>query len=170
MASHRLYDTPHELAEPSDRPDVIFSALSNRRRRLAVSVLRGAEAPLDIGPLATRIAAHEHGIDSNAVTHRQRKSVYTALHQNHLPKLADAGFISAEREWVGIRLTDRADVLESHLEGEPLSQPQNLWPVALATGLCTTGTYAVFPGFTLPGIVAALTVTLLATLVCVVVD
>ncbi|WP_136361823.1 DUF7344 domain-containing protein [Halobellus limi] len=130
-------------------------------------MLQEADAPLDIGTLSTRIAARENDVDPAAVTHRQRKSVYTSLHQNHLPKLADTGFVAAEREWVDIRLTDRADVLESHLRPTDQS-PRSYWPVALATGICTTAAVALFPGSTLPGVAGAVLATLSVTLVCLV--
>jgi len=166
MAIRELNDTIGETGEPPAREDVIFTALSNRRRRLVVSVLREADGSLDIGSLATRIAARECGVDPSTVTHKQRKSVYTALHQNHLPKLADAGFVSAEREWVEIGLTDKADVLDSHLRPSDSPQSLTLWPVPLATGLCTTAVVAVFPGSNLSGVVAATVATLCMTCLC----
>ncbi|MFD1599908.1 ArsR/SmtB family transcription factor [Halobellus rarus] len=166
MATGNLSDTVPEDGDHSTREDVVFSALSNRRRRLVVSVLREADEPLDIGTLSTQVAAREQDVDPSAITHRQRKSVYTALHQNHLPKLADAEFVTAEREWVGIRLADRADVLESHLRQNDASRSWPLWQVALSTGLCTTAAVALFPGSNLSGVVAATVATLFVTLVC----
>jgi DNA-binding transcriptional ArsR family regulator len=86
-----------------DEADV-YEMLGNRRRRYALQYLRTCERPVAIGELAEHVAAMENDLSREEVTHEQRKSVYTALHQNHLPKLADTGLIRAEREWVGIEL------------------------------------------------------------------
>jgi|AntRauMinimDraft_4_1070384.scaffolds.fasta_scaffold00431_2 hypothetical protein len=129
--------------EESAETGAVFEVLANRRRRLAVRVLEDASGPLGIGPLATRVAAREHGIDPSEVTHRQRKSAYTALHQNHLPMLADVGIVEAEREWVDVRLTDRAPLVASHLQQELDSGEDagggdcSFRSVAVAMGVCT---------------------------------
>lgn len=166
MDTGELRGPVRERAEQSVPADTLFEVLSNRRRRLAIQVLREADSPMDIGTLATQIAARENDIDPAAVTHRQRKSVYTALHQNHLPKLTDAGFVTADREWVRLRLTDRASLLESHLHRDESRRSRPLWQVALATGLSTTAVVAFVPGSNLPTVGVTLTVTVCATLVC----
>ncbi|WP_144900798.1 DUF7344 domain-containing protein [Halobellus captivus] len=162
-----------EFREPSRQgraqvadADVIFTALSNRRRRLVVRVLREAGEPLDIGELATRIAAHENGIDPDAVTHRQRKSAYTSLHQNHLPRLTDAGFLTVDRRWFDIRLTNRATVLESYLGGDDSQSQPQVWSAALASGFCTTAAISLYPGSNFPSVVLATGGAVCATLLC----
>ncbi|WP_336023215.1 DUF7344 domain-containing protein [Halobellus salinisoli] len=152
--------------------DVVFDALSNRRRRLVIRVLRESETPIDIGMLSTRIAAHENEIDPDTVSHRQRKSVYTSLHQNHLPKLADAGFVSADRQWVGLSLTERAKMLEAHLgDGAvrrtvDVTHRTQVWSAALASGFCTTGAIALYPGSSPSSVILATGVALCATFAC----
>jgi hypothetical protein len=69
--------------------------------------------------LAEQIAAWENETAMAEVTYKQRKRVYTSLHQTHLPKLADAGFIQSERSWEEITLSDRAAELEVYLEVVP---------------------------------------------------
>lgn len=155
-----------EYGDQSVETEVVFQALANRRRRLVVRVLDEATEPLSIGTLATRIAAYEQGVEPVEVTHRQRKSVYTSLHQNHLPKLTDAGFVTADREWVDVRLTERAAVLESHLYPGDSGRSRPLWSVSLVTGLCTTAAVALHPTSTLPTVVVASAVAVLATLAC----
>lgn len=146
--------------------DVVFHALSNRRRRLLIRVLGDAEEPMRIGPLATRVAAREHGVEVSVVTARQRKSVYTALHQNHLPKLAEAGFVAADREWVGVRLTDRAAALGVHLEPEVTDSERQWWPVALAAAVGVAVSTLFHPGVGLPGVTAAATVAATVAVAC----
>lgn len=174
MATGELAASVRTRNGQSTEREVVFAVLSNRRRRLVVRMLREVDTPLDIGTLAVRIAAREHGVEPTAVTHRQRKSVYTSLHQNHLPKLADAGFVVVDREWTGIRLTDRASVLESHLDSmgakdkaEPDSEESRpLWRVALVTGLSVTTVVGLVPGSTLASVVSAAGTAVCATIVC----
>lgn len=168
-----------EVSSQTADADLVFDALSNRRRRLVVRVLREAAEPLDIGALSTRVAAYENEIDPNAVTHRQRKSVYTSLHQNHLPQLTDAGFVSADRRWVGIRLTDQSTVLESHLGADAAHGPDDarreidegthrkqVWSTALTVGFSTTGAIALYPGSNPTSVMVATGVALCATFAC----
>jgi len=117
--------------------DAVFHILSNRRRRHVVRVLQRTDGAMDIGDIAEAVAAWEHDIPAEAVTHRQRKSAYTALHQTHLPKLADAGFVESDREWVDVRLTDRAHVLEALLDDvtEPDPSRKKSAVVGFALGL-----------------------------------
>ena len=75
MATGDLRGPVRERAEQGVPADTLFEALSNRRRRLAIQILREADSPMDIGTLATRIAARENDVAPAAVTHRQRKSV-----------------------------------------------------------------------------------------------
>lgn len=98
--------------------DVLFSVLSNARRRDVLRLLDAYDEPVGISDLAERIAAWENDTTPESITYKQRKRVYTSLHQTHLPALEDAGLIEAVRTWEGITLTDRADELRSYL-GEP---------------------------------------------------
>jgi hypothetical protein len=83
--------------------DELFDVLSNRRRRYAVHLLEREDGPLQLGPLAEQIAAWENGIDIGAVSCAQRKRVYTALQQIHLPQMDEAGIVAYD---------DRAGVVE----------------------------------------------------------
>ncbi|WP_101296417.1 DUF7344 domain-containing protein [Halegenticoccus soli] len=96
--------------------DAVFSTLANERRRYVLQILHEREAPLTIRELTEQIAAWENGVAPEEVTYRQRKRVYTSLHQTHLPKLSEAGAITSERSWDGIRPTDRTPDFEAHLE------------------------------------------------------
>ncbi|MEZ3145307.1 hypothetical protein [Halobaculum sp. MBLA0143] len=69
--------------------DELFETLSNRRRRHAIHYLVGVGdgETVAIGELAEQLAAWENDVELSAVSARQRKRLYTALHQTHLPKL-----------------------------------------------------------------------------------
>jgi DNA-binding transcriptional ArsR family regulator len=104
---------------PNLSRDLVFATLSNARRRYVLHYLKRHDGPATIRELAEQIAAWENETAMAEVTYKQRKRVYTSLHQTHLPKLADAGFIQSERSWEEITLSDRAAELEVYLEVVP---------------------------------------------------
>lgn len=165
MATGELVDRRHEVPNETPPTDVVFTALSNRRRRLVVQVLREATEPMDIGTLATRIAALENDIEPEMVSHRQRKSVYTSLHQNHLPRLTDAGFVTADREWVDIQLTEKATVLEVHLGDGDADRTTQL-SAAFASGFSATAVISLYPGSGISSALLAMGAAICGTLVC----
>lgn len=75
--------------------DTTLHLLSNERRRQALRLAcqRGETTTKE---LAVPIAAIETGKHPDKVQHQERKRVYIALYQKHLPKLAEAGFITYE--------------------------------------------------------------------------
>ncbi|KDS90824.1 hypothetical protein FK85_09635 [Halorubrum saccharovorum] len=83
-------------AEPATdiSEDELFDVLANQRRRFAVHLLKREEDDsIAIGDMAEQIAAWENGIDTAEITGNERKRVYTALQQSHLPKMDDAGVV-----------------------------------------------------------------------------
>jgi DNA-binding transcriptional ArsR family regulator len=102
-----------------DRPtrDELFHVLRNRRRRFAIHHLKQAPEPVDVGDLATQVAAWENGVSTREVTSRQRRRVYNALQQTHLSELSRMGLVEVERREV--TLTDRAEDLDIYLEIVP---------------------------------------------------
>ncbi|RLM71363.1 hypothetical protein DVK05_01500 [Halorubrum sp. Atlit-8R] len=88
-------------AEPTTEvsEDELFDVLANQRRRFAVHLLKREEADkLEIGDMAEQIAAWENGIDTAEITGNERKRVYTALQQSHLPKMDDAGVVEFNKD------------------------------------------------------------------------
>lgn len=88
-------DTSEEFEHRSEHE--VYNALKNLRRRYALYYLKQCEASVPLGQLAEQIAAWENNTTVENVTAEQRKSVYSALHQTHIPKLVDAGVISYDR-------------------------------------------------------------------------
>ncbi len=79
--------------------DELFDVLANQRRRFAVHLLKREEADsIAIGDMAEQIAAWENGIDMKEITGNERKRVYTALQQSHLPKMDDAGVVDFNKD------------------------------------------------------------------------
>ncbi|WP_323674399.1 hypothetical protein [Halorubellus sp. PRR65] len=113
-------DSPTTQAtfDPSDDDgptrDELFHVLRNRRRRYAIHHLKRADEPVDVGDLATQVAAWENDVPVEAVTSKQRRRVYNALQQTHVPELDDTGLVETERREV--ELTERAAELDVYLE------------------------------------------------------
>jgi len=79
--------------------DRLFDVLSNQRRRFAVHLLQqDRRDAVAIGDMAEQIAAWENEIDTAEITGGQRKRVYTALQQSHLPKMDDAGVVEFNKD------------------------------------------------------------------------
>ncbi|MFB6103926.1 MAG: hypothetical protein ABEJ57_02410 [Halobacteriaceae archaeon] len=137
-----------------DRDDV-FHVLRNRRRRYALHYLkRREEAAAEIGEIADQVAAWENEISVPEVTSTQRKRVYNALQQTHLPELDDTGFVEYERGHV--ELTPQAAELDIYLE--LVSQQDVPWSEyylglgAVFTALVAAVWAGVYPFTHLPGL------------------
>lgn len=97
--------------------DTIFGALKNARRRHVLTYLRQTDEPLEIGELAERIAADENDKSVSEITYSERKRVYVALYQCHLPQLDDAGLVSYDKSRGSVALQEDAAQLEPYLDG-----------------------------------------------------
>lgn len=95
-------------------PDDLFHVLQNHRRRFAIHYLKHADEAIDVGELATQIAAWENGVAADAVTSKQRRRVYNSLQQTHLSKLADSGLIEVDRR--NVDLTERGEQVDVYME------------------------------------------------------
>jgi hypothetical protein len=74
----------------------IHQILSNDRRCAVLDHLASRPGPVSVREVSERLAAAEAG-ESPAPT-CVRNSVYTALHQTHLPKLHDLGVVHYDRD------------------------------------------------------------------------
>ncbi|MBB6647620.1 DUF7344 domain-containing protein [Halobellus ruber] len=99
--------------------EVIFTTLSNRRRRYVLHYLAQVGESVRIRDLSEQIAAWENRIDRPAVTPKQRKRVYTALHQTHLPMMDRLGVVAYDRDRGTIATTEHLDTFEIYLDVVP---------------------------------------------------
>jgi len=103
--------------DPGPDRDEMFHVLRNQRRRFAIHHLKRDGGPVDVGDLATQVAAWENRVPVEEVTSTQRRRVYNALKQTHIPELDDTGVVEEERGEVV--LTDQAAQLDMYLELVP---------------------------------------------------
>jgi hypothetical protein len=96
--------------------DALFDVLSNHRRRYALHSLKRDERTARIGDLAEQVAAWENGVPRVDLSAAERKRVYTALQQFHLPKMDTAGVIEFDGARGTVSLTAAADGLDVYLD------------------------------------------------------
>lgn len=109
----------------------IFDLLSNRRRRYAIHYCKRVGGPVSLSDLAEHVAAWEHGKTVDELTSAERKKVYTALQQIHLPTLERANVVEFEDHTV--ELTAKADQLDVYLDIVPAdSIPWGVYYLGLA--------------------------------------
>ena len=95
----------------------IFDLLSNHRRRYAIHYCKREDEPVSLGDLAEHVAAWELDKEVEELTSAERKRVYTALQQQHLPTLERANVIEFDNRTV--ELTDEAAELDIYLDVVP---------------------------------------------------
>ena len=121
MSSSSVVETAEELRgsttdeSEEDRLDRTFSLLGNRRRRLVLSYLREHESTTQ-SDLAKHVAALENDVPESAVTSAQRKRVYVALYQSHLPKLDDFDAVSFDPDRGTVERAPRTEELLRYLD------------------------------------------------------
>jgi hypothetical protein len=87
---------PDELnLEPSE----VFEILRPERRQAIIKVLYEAETtPISVSELAEEVAAIEYDCTPTELDGDQRKRVYIAVYQVHLPRLTEASIVSFNSE------------------------------------------------------------------------
>ncbi|MDJ1433885.1 hypothetical protein [Halostagnicola sp. A-GB9-2] len=103
---------------PIDR-EIAYQALSNRRRRFTVHYLIQQWEPVTLRTLSNQVAAWENAVPRKQVTSKQRKRVYTALHQAHLPKLDKMGIIEYDTNEMVAHPTDNIETLRVYMDVVP---------------------------------------------------
>lgn len=135
-------------AEDGLSKDVIFELLKNRRRRQVLSYLLDANETVTLSELAEQIAAWENDTDVTALSSDQRKRVYVALYQTHLPKMDDAGIIEYDQDRGLITLSENADLLMLYIDTDVHQQDRwDRWyaAVSIVGGVLVGGTLLEVP-------------------------
>ncbi len=99
--------------------EVAYQALSNRRRRFIVHYLLREREPIPLRALSKQVAAWENAVPREQVTSKQRKRVYTALHQAHLPKLDTMELIEYDTREMVAHPTEKLETLRVYMDVVP---------------------------------------------------
>ena len=122
MASETTHPTRNDTYPSRDE---VFDAVKNLRRRYVLYYLQRHGGPVELGELAEQVAAWENDTTVGEVSPSERKSVYSALHQTHLPKLQAAGVLHYDAERSLVAATDQATSLNLQLASD--SQTRLPW-------------------------------------------
>ncbi|AGB15179.1 hypothetical protein Halru_0546 [Halovivax ruber XH-70] len=96
--------------------DELFELLANGRRRHILNALLREGTTLDIGTISQEIAAQEDGLAFEEVSSKDRKRVYTALQQSHLPKLDRSGVVDFDRDRGTVEPTAALENVEIYMD------------------------------------------------------
>lgn len=101
---------------PTISNDDCFDLLRNQRRRYALHYLERNGEQATLGHLSEQVAAWENEIAVEEVTSAQRKRIYTALQQVHLPRMEEAGVVEFDQRAGVVELGPAAEDLDVYLE------------------------------------------------------
>lgn len=99
-----------------------FEILKNERRRYVLEYLSNADETVTLSDLADYIAAIENDSTVEDVTSSERKRVYVALYQFHLPKMDRMGVIEYDKDRGDVSLVQKGrELYQEHdsTEGPP---------------------------------------------------
>lgn len=96
--------------------DELYDVLANQRRRFAVHLLKREEKTMEIGEMAEQIAAWENDVDTAEITGSDRKRVYTALQQSHLPKMDRAGVVEFNKNRGMVEPTEALQNIDLYMD------------------------------------------------------
>lgn len=138
----------------------VFDVLSNERRQCVLHYLKQTDGRrVELREIVDYVTAWENDATLGNVSSDERKRVYTALRQSHLPRLEDAGIIEYEHLRGEIELTDRAREVQLYLEFVPKHDipwsEYYLGLAAVSTALVAATWLGVFPFGQLSGIALA---------------
>lgn len=94
--------------------ETIYEILSNNRRRTAFRQLSIAGEEITLRDLSVKIASAETG--QSPPPRGIRESVYSSLHQTHLPMLDEWGVVDYDRDNRSVSLCDNAHEIHRHMD------------------------------------------------------
>jgi predicted transcriptional regulator len=104
--------------DPDPTRQEMFETLSNERRRMVVHALQ-RDGATTLRALSRQVAAWEYDTDPEAVSSKQRRRLYNALQQSHLPKMDENGIVEYDEDRGTVEPTAALDDLELFLEVVP---------------------------------------------------
>ena len=133
--------------------DTLFAILENQRRRDVLRYLRRNGDTATLSDLAEHVAAIENDVDVAALSSDERKRVYIALYQCHLPKMATAGVVDFDKNRGTVELLDAAEQFDAYLDddidsGANAPARRNL-AIAGGIAVCLVASTLGVPGFVL---------------------
>lgn len=130
-------DVRQILSVDAEDWDGVLGALAHRRRRLALSILEGADGPIDRGALARRVAARELDVPPAAVPDEPVREAKAELLHVHLPTLHGAGLVADDGE--SVAYVGHPEVPAEWLSPDPAVRTGHDAPAGAADGAAPDG-------------------------------
>lgn len=107
--------------EAGDSPSSqsIYGLLADRRRRYAIHYLKQKNEPVSLRDLAEQVAAWENEKSVDSLQSQERKRVYIALYQSHLPSMDREGIVDYDSDTGMVSLADEYADIDIYLEVVP---------------------------------------------------
>lgn len=154
LKRHESHDGSGEYSQ-----EVVFEMLSNRRRRFVVHYLLDADEEAELRELSRAVAAWENDKRRGNVSSQERRRVYNALQQSHLPKMDDAGLVEFDASRGTISASEDLEDLQVYLEivpGNEISWSQYYLLLGVFSGSVTLASWiGVYPFDWIPGVLLA---------------
>lgn len=119
-----------------------YDVLSNARRRECIKLLRDDDGPVTVSKLTSYIAS----VEADEPDERLEKSIYVALRQTHLPKLAELGVVEYDPD-SNVVSAGSAFSQFDRAEGRPSTKPY--WVYFLLSVMALAWFAAVYTGLVL---------------------
>jgi hypothetical protein len=126
----RVIEAPHaDPASGASTTDLTFELLRDECRREAVRVLGAADEPMNVDELARRVARPRGGSEPDAPSATSPRRTTVDLYHNHLPKLADAGYVAYDRDAGTVEPTASLPSLRRLLDQLPVGTGARAVPI-----------------------------------------
>jgi hypothetical protein len=129
-------EPPHELDEqPAEVPSsqTIYGLLADRRRRYTIHYLKQRSEAVSLRELAEQVAAWENNKSVEALNSQERKRVYIALYQSHLPSMDREGIVEYDSDRGTVSLAEEYADIDIYLEVVPSDDvPWSVYYLGLA--------------------------------------
>jgi hypothetical protein len=99
--------------------DVLYDALSQKRRRYALHYLKQCDESVTVQELAEQVAAWENDKGVDELTSQERKRVYIALYQSHLSTMDEEGLVDYDDDDGTVELSEPMREMDLYLEVVP---------------------------------------------------
>ncbi len=122
-----------EVGADGPSSESIYGLLADRRRRYALHYLKQQDEPVTLRELAEQVAAWENGKPVDALRSQERKRVYIALYQSHLPSMDREGIIEYDADRGVATLAPEFADIDIYLEVVPSDDvPWSVYYLGLA--------------------------------------
>jgi hypothetical protein len=95
--------------------ETVLDVCGHKHRRIVLAALASQQQSISVNDLADAIIKHNHHTPPTEADDETIKRIYIGLHQVHLPKLADTGFIQYDAERKVVEPTTQVGREESYL-------------------------------------------------------